>query len=240
MTVERIFGLHGWPRLPFGRLSTCAGPMMASTDVFDIEIRGAGGHAAHPEFTADPIVAASQFVSALQTVVSRNVSPVRPAVVSVTQFHAGSGHNVIPGSAALQGTVRALDELTRRLLHERIERISRDVAGALGCSAEVDMRIGYPVTRNDAETARHALDLLGQTLGEDAAVELTDPIMGAEDFSFYGEHAAACFLLLGTRPEGVEDYPDLHTALYDFNDDALPIGVRTHCALALHGNPPTT
>lgn len=233
--VTRIFGLHGWPRMPLGKVGTRPGPMMASTDDFDVRIVGRGGHAAMPHLAKDPIVAASAVVMALQTIASRAVNPNDAGVITVGQFEAGTANNIIPDSARIVGTVRALTDDTRQLLADRFRQVVESTAAAHGCTAEIDWLPGYPVTTNDSQCAEHMLAVARQTLGDDAVEIVPEASMGGEDFSYYSRHVPACFFLLGLLPRGADPdtVPLLHQPGFDFNDDALPVGVRLMCALAM-------
>jgi amidohydrolase len=232
--VTRIYGLHGWPRMELGKVGTRPGPLMASTDDFDVRIVGRGGHAAMPHLARDPILAASSVVVALQSIASRSINPNDAGVITVGQFQAGTANNIIPDSARIVGTIRALNDATRALLAERFRTVVESTAAAHGCKAEIDWQPGYPVTTNDPDTAQHVLDIARQALGEDAVQMVPEASMGGEDFSYYGHHVPACFFLLGLLPDGADAnaVPMLHQPGFDFNDDALPIGVRLMCALA--------
>jgi len=232
--VDRIFGLHGWPLVELGRVATRPGPLLASTDDFDITIAGVGGHAAMPHLACDPIVAASAAVLNLQAIASRSVAPADAAVVTVGSFQAGTADNIIPASARLLGTVRALREDTRGLLERRLREVVASTAAAHGCRADVVFKPGYPVTANDPDLARHVLDVAGQTLGPDHAQLAPEASMGGEDFSYYGQHVPACFFLLGLMPHNADQagQPLLHQPTFDFNDDAIATGVAMMCALA--------
>jgi amidohydrolase len=207
---------------------------MASTDDFDVRIVGRGGHAAMPHLARDPILAASSVVVALQSIASRSINPNDAGVITVGQFQAGTANNIIPDSARIVGTIRALNDATRALLAERFRTVVESTAAAHGCKAEIDWQPGYPVTTNDPDTAQHVLDIARQALGEDAVQMVPEASMGGEDFSYYGHHVPACFFLLGLLPDGADAnaVPLLHQPGFDFNDDALPIGVRLMCALA--------
>jgi amidohydrolase len=231
--VERMFGLHGWPELTVGHAATRIGPMLAAADEIEITVRGMGAHAAYPHYGRDPVLAGAAMVSALQQIASRNVSPLDAVVVSITQFHAGTAHNIIPMTAELNGTVRTLLPQTRALAEERIGHISRSIAQAHGCEAEVAYEHGYPVTRNDAGAAEMFFRVAREALGEARVSELPRPEMGAEDFAYYGEHVPACFFALGVRPVGSTTIPQLHHPAFNFNDDAIAIGVELFCRLAL-------
>ncbi len=234
--VACMFGLHGWPRLPLGQVATRVGPLLAATDNVFITLSGPGGHAAFPHVTADPVVCAAQLVTALQAVVSRMVSPTRPAVLSITTVHGGDAENVIPDRVALSGTVRTTDGDTRRTVIERADHTAKQVAAAHGCGVEFRLEMGYPVTQNDAAYTRRVMRMAEGLLGEGRAVELPEPVMGGEDFSYYGRHVPACFVFLGMRPAGKGTAADLHTPAFDFNDDAIGAGVELMCRAALDGD----
>lgn len=225
--VDRIFGLHGYPGLKVGQVATVDGPMLAAADTIHLKVFGKGGHAAMPHTGVDPIVVASHIVAACQTIASRNVDPLDSVVVTFAQFHAGSAHNVIPGVAELNGTVRTLRADTRKFAEQRLNEIAHGVASAFGASAEFVYEHGYPVTYNDLDMAA----LFRREVGEDVQPD-TAPVMGGEDFSFYGQHVPACFYWLGLVPEHQSGYPNLHAPEFDFNDDALAVGVRAMCRLA--------
>ena len=233
--VERMYGLHGWPPLPVGRAGSRPGPLLAAADRFDIEVRGVGGHAATPHLTADPILAATAVVQALQTIVSRNVDPVDSAVVSVTQVHAGTSHNIIPATAAINGTVRTVEEATRQMIRRRLPEVAAGVAAAHGCTADVAYHDGYPVTRNDPAAFETVRAVLRDALGSDRFDHLPAPFLGGEDFAYYGQVVPSCFFFLGLLPDDRESMPQLHQATFDFTDAAIPLGVELLCRLALEG-----
>jgi len=231
--VDRIFGLHNWPGMPLGTVATKAGPLLAATDEFTITVRGRQAHAAFPQAGADPVVAACQRVTAMQTISSRNAAPTDPMVLSVTQVHGGFTHNVIPESASVSGTLRTVTDETRAMARARIYELAEHLCRGMGCSVEIDWHVGYPVTRNDASLAERVLEVAGSTPGVTAVERLTEPYLGGEDFAFYGEHVPACFFVLGTCPEGEERPALLHQPTFDFNDAAIPLGVGLFCRLAL-------
>lgn len=239
--VGRIYGLHGWPQVPLGRIATRPGPLLAATDDFQITVRGHQCHGAYPHLGADPIVCASQIVQSLQTIVSRNAPPLDAIVVTVGAIHAGTVSNVIPAECQLIGTVRTLREEMRRHARERLFAIAQQTAIAHGCEALVDWKEGYPVTRNDPALAAQVLATARCAFGDDSSVTVDQPTMGGEDFSFYGRHVPACFFFLGLCPPGKDPHtvPQLHQPGFDFNDDALAPGVEMMCRLAL-SDPPTT
>jgi amidohydrolase len=233
LAVGRVFGLHGWPELPLGTIATKPGAFFASNDLFRITVTGRGGHAAGPHLGADPIVAAAHLVTAVQSIVSRNVPPTAPAVLTVAKLQAGTAENIIPDRTHLAGTIRAMDEDTRDLLHRRLRESAERSAAGLGCEAAVEIETAYPVTRNAPRATEEALAAARGAAGEANVRVFEHPVMAAEDFAFYGRHVPACFLLLGLRPAEREDYPGLHTSRYDFNDEAIPLGIRLMCRLAL-------
>ncbi|MFM9995342.1 MAG: M20 family metallopeptidase [Phycisphaerales bacterium] len=231
--VGRVFGLHGWPYMELGVVGSRPGPLLAATDEWEIEVIGRGGHAAIPHLARDPIVAASHVVAALQTIASRVVNPVDAVVCTVGTFQAGTATNIIPDSAKLTGTVRSLSPAVRELAKANLFSISERTAEAFGCRARVVWHDGYPVTHNDAGETERFFAAAREALGAGAVRVLDAPIMGAEDFSYYGRHAPACFFFLGLKPPAAASYPLLHTPEFDFNDDALPIGVELMCRLAV-------
>jgi amidohydrolase len=233
--IARAFGVHGWPALPLGVVATRPGPLMAATDRFRIVVRGRGGHGSSPEATADPIVAAAHIVAALQTVVSRNVSPLATAVLSVGSFRAGEAPNVIPEEAILEGTIRTHDDGTSALVVRRLEEVAEGTARALGTGAQVEVTRTVPATTNDEEATRFLQEALatGSAGGLQEVRVLESPVMASEDFSVYGRHVPACFFFLGLRAPGKPPPPGLHTPRFDFNDAAIAPGVEAFCRLAL-------
>jgi amidohydrolase len=227
--VASIFALHLWPGLPFGKAATKAGPIMAAADAFEMTVRGAGGHGAMPHLTADAITMAAQIVTALQTVVSREVDPVEPAVLTVGEIGAGTAFNIIPETARLGGTVRTLNEDLRRRMPERIEHIARGVAQGMRGDAEIDYEFSYPVTMNDEGAANRALSVIGHLFGEENKLELPNPSMGAEDFAFFLQKIPGAFIWLGVG----QDVSGLHTSTFAFDEEILPLGSALLTALAL-------
>jgi len=219
---DAFYGLHNWPRVPDGTFSIRVGPIMASCDTFSISIRGVGGHAAMPHLCVDPIVAASQMVVALQTLVSRAVDPLDAAVVSVTQFNSGSATNIIPDDALLRGTIRAFQADTRAAMEGQLRRVVTGIAGAFGVTADIKVENGYPATVNHAAESELAAAAAAELVG-DAAVDRTfPPTMGAEDMSYLLLRRPGCYAWLGTGVTCHE--PMLHHPQYDFNDAQAPLG----------------
>ncbi len=230
--VSAIFGLHGWPTVPLGVVSTRPGPLMANTVCFEITFTGRGCHGAFPHLGVDPVVAACEAVLNLQQCVSREFDPTEPAVVTVGMVNAGSAVNIIPDEARIAGTARSLGEPQRAKLRASIERRCRAVAAAQGCTLKVDWDEGYPATINDETMAEHFANVARAALGRGKYVLAPRPGMGGEDFAYYLEKVPGCFFLLGMRPDNVESYPSLHNCTYDFNDAAISVGVKVFCALA--------
>ena len=227
-SVSSIFALHLWPGLPFGKAATKAGPIMAAADAFEMRVKGKGGHGAMPHLTTDAVAVAAQIVTALQTIVSREVNPVAPAVLTVGEIEAGFAFNIIPETARLGGTVRTLDADLRKQIPKRMEELARGIARGMRGDAELDYRFSYPVARNDADAAQFALGVIGELFGEENVVELTDSSMGAEDFAFFLEHVPGAFIWLG-----VGDVSGLHTPKFAFDEEILSQGSALLAALAL-------
>lgn len=231
--VDAIFALHGWPSLDVGMVGARHGPVLASTNPFDVTIHGEGAHAAYPHRGVDPIVIAAHVITALQTIASRSTDPLDSVVVTVGKIDAGTAVNIIPPSAKLLGTIRTLNRETRRRTIAHFERIVTGTAAALGGRAEVNVRDGYPALVNDERAADYFLRTARDALGDANVDGKVPPSMGGEDFAYYAERVPAGFWRLGVRPRGMKEYPGLHHPTYDFTDEAVPVGVRLHCELAL-------
>ncbi len=225
--IENVFGMHNLPGLPVGNFATRQGPILAATAEFDIKVAGRGGHAAMPQRTLDPIVAASHLVTALQSIVGRNVDPLEAAVVSVTKFHAGDAHNIIPEQAELAGTVRTLKAETAKLAEERLRAVCDGIAATFGVSVDLDFRPNYPVTFNHAPETAFAGDVAAGIAGAALVDRDMPPLMAGEDFSYMLEARAGAFIFLGNG-----DSAGLHHPAYDFNDEAIPHGVSYWVRLA--------
>lgn len=217
--IDEIYGMHNMPGLPVGQFSIRPGPIMAATDEFEIRVVGHGGHAAKPHVTIDPILIGTQIVQALQSIASRSVDPLDAVVVSVTTFHAGRAHNIIPSAATLGGTVRSLSAAVRDLAERRIREIAEGVALAHGGKAEVAYHRNYPVTINHPEQTAFAVEVAQQIVGEANVDADAPPMMGGEDFSYMLLERPGAFIFLGNG-----DTAGLHNPEYDFNDAAIPIG----------------
>ncbi len=221
--VDAVYGLHNWPALDIGTCVARDDAMMAAFGTFEIELIGKGAHGAMPHEGVDPVVAAAQLVTALQTISSRNVSPLESAVVSVTQMHGGDAWNVIPESMIIRGTTRWFLPDVGETIARRIRAISTSIAEGFGCAARVDYEERYPSTINTADNARKIRDL---ATSPDLGLKVLDeaPSMAAEDFAFMLQEKPGCYFWLGSRRDGTN--PGLHSPYYDFNDALLPIGAN--------------
>ncbi|MDG1487721.1 MAG: M20 family metallopeptidase [SAR324 cluster bacterium] len=222
--VDSVYGLHNWPGMPAGTFGVGSGPFMAAADMFDLTINGRGGHAALPDQCIDPIVVASQVVSALQTITSRNTHPVDSVVISVTQIHAGDAYNVIPDSVRMHGTVRTFQTETRDKIPSSMLRVAEGVSAAYGATCELNYMSGYPATINSVPETEISAKAVVDLLGEDKIIRNPTPCMGAEDFSYMLEARPGCYVWLGIGPGKGEAGCMLHSSRYDFNDDVLPTG----------------
>lgn len=221
--VESVYGLHNWPGIPVGEMAIMPGPVMAGTCGFEVTVRGHGCHAAMPHQGVDTIVAASHLVQALQTVTARNLHPCESAVVSVTQFHSGSAWNIIPEEAVLRGTIRSFKPEVQELVERSIERLCSGVASAYGAQIGVSFEHRYPPTVNTAPETEACRQAARGFLGEDKVQIDALPSMGAEDFAYMLREKPGCYVWLGNGP-GTGGCT-LHNPHYDFNDDALPVGI---------------
>jgi len=218
--VQEVYGLHNMPGIPEGHFAMVPGPMLASSDALEIHVKGKGGHAgAGPHRAVDTVLIGSQIVNALQSIVSRNVDPLKSAVISITVFQAGTASNIIPETALLKGTVRTLDSGVRDLVECRIGEVADSIARAYGGSAETIYKRMYPVTVNHARETEVAAELARDLVGEDRVNARMPPMMGAEDFSFMLEARPGAFVFLGTGPGN-----DCHHPAYTFNDGILGHG----------------
>lgn len=234
--VKAIYGLHGWPGLPVGVISTKPGPLLAATDTFHVVFKGRGCHGAFPHLGRDPIVCAAEAVLSLQMYVSRELDPTEPALITVGMIHAGTATNVIPDEATIEGTIRTLTPQTRRDAQAALRRRCEGVALANGCSATVEIYDGYPPTCNDPAATEFVIRTAREMLGEARFLPAARPVMGGEDFAYYGEQVPASFFMVGVVPHGRTEYPPLHNDRYDFNDEAFESAIRMFVGLALRSS----
>ncbi|MCC7280849.1 MAG: amidohydrolase [Acetobacteraceae bacterium] len=221
---ERVYGAHNDYQLPLGEIAAAEGAVSAASDRFWITIQGKGGHAARPHQTIDPVIVGAHLVLALQTIVSRAVDPADSAVVSITQFHAGSTGNVIAPEAKLNGTVRTRSPAVQDLVERRMGEIATQVAATFGASAKLEYTRGYPPVVNAPAPTDSARRAAVKLVGEDRLHRTLPVRMGGEDFSYMALAVPGCFVRMGQlAPDGKGSTP-VHNPGYDFNDDLLPIG----------------
>ena len=228
--IDAVFGMHNWPGMEVGSFGLTAGPIMASSNTFGILIEGKGAHAAMPHLGADPVIAAVQVVQSLQSIVARNRNPLDPAVLSVTQVHAGSADNVIPTDATVRGTVRTFTNETLDLIESRMKSVCEQTAAALDCKATLDFQRKYPPTVNTPAETNFCAQVMEDIVGANRVQRDVPPSMGAEDFAFMLQHKPGCYVWIGNgsgghRAMGHGMGPcNLHNGSYDFNDDLIPLG----------------
>ncbi|RYE67592.1 MAG: amidohydrolase [Rhizobiaceae bacterium] len=227
---DAVFGLHNDPSLPFGKIFVKEGPIMAAVDECRIVVNGRGGHGAEPQDAADPIVAGASIIMALQTVVSRNIHPLDPAVVTVGAFNAGIASNVIPERAEMVITIRSFDPAVRDKLEERIRGVAVGQAASYGMTATIEYTRGYDATVNHKAETDFVRDLAKKVVGPENLAEIERPMMGAEDFGYFLAEKPGTYFFLGTAR--TKNDPPLHHPKFDFNDDALPIGTNFWVELA--------
>ena len=237
--LDAIYGLHNWPGIAVGEMAVMPGPVMAGTCAFEIRVQGRGCHAAMPDLGVDTLVAASQLVLALQTVVARNVPPCEAAVVSVTQIHGGEAWNIIPDDAVLRGTIRSFKPEIQQLVERAIERLSSGIADAFGARITVDFDSRYPPTVNSVAETELCRRVAADVLGDDAVRKNELPSMAAEDFAYLLQVKPGCYVWLGNGLPGSARHGGcaLHNPHYDFNDDILRIGVSYWVKLVEHALP---
>ena len=218
--MNSVWGMHNWPGLAVGRALAHVGPAMAGADIFVLTIEGTGGHAAMPHQTKDPIVAAGMITIALQTLISRQLSPFDHAVMSLTKLEAGGAFNVIPNLATIGGTLRTMKAETREAFLNQIEAVAKTAAKVTGCEVNMEIRPGYPPTINREADALFAREVISDFLGPGGLDTEMSPAMASEDFSYMLQQKEGAYIWLGAG----KDSQNLHSPLYDFNDELLPIG----------------
>ena len=232
--VDAIFGLHCYSGsgLQLGEVTVCKGSAMAGSGNFKITVHGKGGHAAYPHICIDPIYIGMQTGNALQSIVSRSTNPLKSAVVTVAKFHAGTATNIIPDTAILEGTFRCLSPELLKKTAEHIKEVAKQTAKAFGADATVTIEEGYPVLVNHGKSTAIFEKISQSVIGKKLVKENQAPLMGCEDFAFYTERIPGTFWFLGIRPPEATDYPRNHHPKFDFNDDALSLGIEMHCEIA--------
>ncbi len=228
--MRAVYGMHNWPQKPFGTFAMRAGPLMGAFDIFEIVATGKGAHAAMAYTGKDPMLFVAHAISALQTIVARNLHPLDAGVVSVTQVHGGDTWNVIPQEVVLRGTVRTFKPDVQDLIEQRMRTIVAGIAAMFEMTATVRYERRYPATVNDATETKHAIAAAAAVVG--AANVDTEPVpnMGSEDFAFMLQAKPGCYVWLGAGRGA--DTPNVHNPHYDFNDDALAIGASYWVTLA--------
>ncbi|MBL8386810.1 MAG: amidohydrolase [Hydrogenophaga sp.] len=234
--VQAVYGMHNWPQMRPGTVGVNPGPMMAAADRVTIEVSGKGGHGAHPYLTVDPVLVSAHIITAVQSIVSRNVRAVDSAVISLCAMKAGDmgAFSVVPGEASLVGTVRTFHPDIQSLVERRLNEVCSGVALGLGAAAHVKYERIYPATINSPEEARFAASVATALVGREHVDTEMDPSMGAEDFSFMLQVKPGAYLRLG---QGGEGSCFLHNSRYDFNDEVLPLGAALHAGLIEQGMP---
>lgn len=227
------FAIHQTPNLPSGVVAAKGGAQLASSDTLEITIRGAGGHASMAHLACDPVPIACEIVTAIQSMITRTVDVFDPAVVTVAKIRAGTTSNVIPETAYLLGTVRAVSERTRHKVLDNLRRLADGIAAAHGAIADVTIGVGYPVTVNDDGWAERSLAVAERTLGAGKASTMPSPLMGAEDFSYVLNAVPGAMVFLGSGPRGVKHAAPNHSNRMVLDEDAMASGIALYAAMAL-------
>lgn len=233
--VDRVYGIHVMPHLPVGKVETRAGTLNASTDTVKITIRGKSGHGAYPDLGTDAIVCAAQVITALQTVVSRNVSPLQSAVLTIGVIEGGTAQNIICDEVRMRGTLRTANAELRAMMKQRIASIAESVAQGMGCETEVNIIPGYAALVNDDTEAERVKRIAGRLLGKENVVNKPAPSMGGEDFSFFSDCAPGAFFHVGCVSPEWMPAPPLHSRGFHIDENCLTIGTLMHVALVLDG-----
>lgn len=231
--VDRVYGLHVMPNLPVGKIETRLGTLNASTDTIKLTIRGKAGHGAYPEQGTDAIVCAAQIISALQSIVARNVSPLQSAVLTIGMIEGGTAQNIICDKVCMRGTLRTANSELRTMMIQRIKDTANGIANAMGCIAEAEVIPGYAaLVNNDAEAAR-IKRVAARLFGSENVVDKAAPSMGGEDFSFFSDCAPGAFFHVGCVSPEWMPAPPLHSRNFHINEECLTIGALMHVALVL-------
>ncbi len=233
--VTGAFAIHAVSNIPGGFLSLKGGAIMASSDNLTITVNGKGGHASAPHFTLDPVPVACEIVQALQILVTRRIDVFDPGVITVTQIHTGTAYNVIPETATIMGTMRAVSERTRSLIHDGIRRVAEGIAAAHGVEVTVDLEYGYPVTVNDHDYATFAADVATAVSGDRNVRIMDHPVMGAEDFSYVLQKVKGSMMFLGLMPEGMDIMKAApnHSNRAIYEEEHMKRGISIYSSVAL-------
>lgn len=230
--VDMIVGLHVTEDLDSGKIKIKKGASNAASNPFIIKIKGSGGHGAHPEDTVDPIVVAANVVTAIQTIVSREMSPLAPAVITVGSIHGGTAQNIIPEEVVLSGVIRTITNEDRIYCTERLEKLVRGICTAFRTRAEVLIEDGYPCLYNEDAAVDRVRGSAEDILGKENVVEQQNPSMGVESFAYFAQERPAAFYFLGTRNNAKNTEKPAHSNLFDIDEEALPLGVALQCDIA--------
>lgn len=232
--VNAAFALHAWPAIPAGMAAINEGPVMAGADFFAIDVMGQGGHGADPAKAVDPIVAAAHIITALQCIVSRELNPWEPAVITIARLESGTASNIIPARARMEGGFRTLSPQVRAHILEAIPRIAAQTASAFRAEARFTLQSdGYPPLCNDSAMAAFARKVAEECFGAHAVTALPHPSMASEDFAFYLQKVPGAYIFLGNANPADKNPPPLHHPCFDFNDAVIPMGVELLSMLAI-------
>ncbi len=232
--IDRAFAIHVTPMIPSGWVATRPGPLLASANAFRLIVRGKGGHASMPHDAVDPVPAACEMVIAFQSMITRGIPAFDPAVLTIARITAGSTSNVIPETALLEGTIRAVSEGSRVRAIEGLQRVASGVASAHGCTVEYEeIGSGYPVTVNEGAAAREVLAVAGAVIGPDQVFEMPTPVMGAEDWSYVLQRVRGSMAFLGVAPPGVAEPAPNHSNRMLLDETAMATGAALHVAMAM-------
>jgi hippurate hydrolase len=226
--IDTVWGIHNWPGIPLGQAVIHEGFAMAGGDIIVFTIEGKGGHAAQPQYSNDPMIAAGFTITALQSLISRQLDPFKNAVLSLTKIEGGSAFNVIPDTVTIGGTLRSTNEHIRNDMLKKIKKVALNACEISNCKVNIEIRPGYPSTINDEKSAKLATEIFKNTFGDSFINIEETPTMGSEDFSYMLKEKPGAYIWLGAG----EDAEKLHSAHYDFNDALLPIGAEYWANLA--------
>ena len=234
--VQSVYAMHNWPAMPVGMLGINSGAMMAAADRITIEVTGKGGHGAHAYLTVDPVLVSAHIITAVQSIVSRNVRPIDSAVISICAVQAGDlgAMSVVPGTAVMVGTVRTFSPQVQAMVEQRLGELCSAVAAGFGATATVVFERIYPATVNTVAEALFAGDVAQSLVGAANVERHMEPSMGSEDFSFMLQKKPGAYLRIGQDAKGGAF---LHNSRYDFNDEILPLGAALHAGLVEQGMP---
>ncbi|MBW7909810.1 MAG: amidohydrolase [Alphaproteobacteria bacterium] len=223
--ADAIYGLHNFPEMPLGTMATGAGPMLAANDDFHVTFKGIGGHSARAGNTTDVIAAAAEAILAIKAMAKAEIPADEPAAVTVCGlFTEGEANNVIPDSISFNGSIRSFDEKLHQTLKDKMQKIVEDAAQKHGVTLDLEFENGYPVLVNSNDETDFAIKVAKETVGDNAVISPVPRTLGVEDFAFYLQKKPGNFMAIGTGPTDGSKSPDIHSAKYDFNDAALPVG----------------